>query len=656
MIDGTMFMSRLDTAWPCVLAATLLLGCSQKAPEGGKAAQTNGATTTATGDTTDPLAALDARLFAHARVQTYGLTDKHVREYVPAPDVGTGEVPQFGRVLSTLAGDLPASALRDTGNVELLFFAPGDGDVDWAAVVPVTSTEDFIKAMGAQEDRTEVGLLNARRGGQTLHLNTKQVVYASRATTDAGAHVTLASSRDVALYAPALVARHATEQIAQISARLWPRRAGLAPRYAVMADELRALLSVNGHALPPARAGVVNLQSLLYSELGAPSSWPESMTLTAVFKIRNKPDGTPYPKDFQTQIDIPADGSARLLKLWSSIETKPKSTPPALPVGQGRALLILGRSDIEQAIEALLPERQRMLLAASGEDDMKVLQGSLLDLFEHNRGGTSIATFPQTYPLSGELIFAFDVMDAEKLPDAANQAQEVLVERLLKPLHLGALTDVDTSPFTDTKAGLRGASATFVVPGPEGKDVTLGSCWALGGPSFYAYVGVDPCTKLRARVTQGGDGENAPVAFEVPVSNLMNTLYVGPNQRVDALADAQELVPIDVYPRVDKDNHFFHVDLSIAPRTLSQLAGVVPDLAASWSYASSYDVSAMASRAAIEQAIYQEPGIMVLGPPGLLGALPPTYYFGLPFSVPPAPPSQLREAILGDGGPDGKTP
>ena len=654
-----MYMSRLHKAWSCALAAALLVGCSSKPADGTKdRTATNGATNGGAQTTAaDPLAELDARLFAHVRVQTYGLTDKQILQYFPDSSVGTGKPPQFAHIVTSLAGALPPEELRTTGNIEMLFFAPDEGgDVEWALHLPVKTTDAFVKALGAKEDATEVGLLNVARGGSTLHVGTKQVDFPSRTTTDEGASVTVASSRDAALYAPSIIATHATEQLDQTQFLFWPRRALLTPRYAAMADELRSLLSVNGHALAPARAGLVNLQSLLYSELGSPSKWPETLTASATFKIRNNKEGKPYPKDFRVFIDVPVDDSPRLFKLWSSLETKPEASAPGLPMGESRAVLKFGRSEVEQAIDAILPEPYRLMLAATGEDDMRVLQKGVDKLLEHNRGGTSLTTYTQRYPLSGEVLFAFDAMDAEKLPEAANTAQSVLVERFLKPMHLGALTDVDTSAFTDKKLGLKGSSATFEVPTREGKSFTLGSCWALGGPFFYAYIGLDPCDTLAAKVAEGGAGENAPVVLESPLAGALSTLFVGPNQRVDALSKVTSNVRVTIYPQLKDKAHVFHVDVSTNKDAVADLASLIPELTEVWSYASSYDVSAMASRAAIEQAIYQEPGIMVLGPPGLLGALPPTYYFGLPFSVPPAPPAQLREAILGDGGSDGNTP
>ncbi len=632
------------------------MGCPSKPTDDtDKGAATNGATNGGgRAPEADPLAELDARLFAHVRVQTYELTDKHILQYFPDSSVGSGRPPQFSNIITALAGALPPEELRTTGNVEMLFFAPdGGGDVEWALHLPVKTTDAFIKALGAKEDATEVGLLNVARGGSTLHVGTQQVDFPSRTTTDEGDFVTVASSRGGALYAPSIIATHATEQLDQTQILFWPRRAMLTPRYAAMADELRSLLSVNGHALAPARAAVVNLQSLLYSELGAPSKWPETITASMTFKIRNNDKGEPFPKDFRVFIDVPVDYSPRLFKLWSSIDSRTETSAPALPLGEGRAVLEFGRSEVEHAADAILPEPYRLMLAATGEDDMRVLQKGIGKLLEHNRGGTSITTYAQRYPLSGEVLFAFDVMDAEKLPDAANTAQSVLVERFLKPMHLGALTDVKTSSFADKKLGLKGSSATFEVPSREGKPFTLGSCWVLGGPFFYAYIGLDPCDTLAAKVAEGGAGEDAPIVLEAPLGGALSALFVGPNQRVDALSKVTSNVRVAIYPQLKDKAHIFYLDVSTDKSVIADFASLIPELAEVWSYSSSYDVSAMASRAAIEQAIYQEPGVMVLGPPGLLGALPPTYYFGLPFSVPPAPPAQLREAILGDDGQDG---
>ena len=456
-------MSRLYKATCCAFVGVFFFGCSKKpADESTEANSTNQSSSTPT--QADPLGELDERLFAHLRVQTYTLTDQQLRDYMPEPTLGEGKTPQVARVLSSLAGDLPAATLRPNGNVEVLFFTPVEGgEIGWAVHLPVTSPEAFAEGVGAKEDPTEVGILSTQRGATTLYVSTKKVDFPSRATTDDGAYVTLSASRDGALYAPSLIARHATEQLDQAQLKFWPRRAMITPRYAAMADELRALLSVNGHALAPARAGVVNLQSLLYSELGAPSSWPETISATATFKIRNDAEGKPVPKDFRIYIDVPVDDSPRLLKLWGALEQTPKAQAPSLPMGQSRVVLKLGRADVEQAGDALLPERYRMLLAATGEDDMKVLQRSIFNLLDHDRGATAIATYASRYPLSGEVLFAFDAMDTEKLPETANVAQKVLVTRFLKPLHLGSLTDVDEAPFRDAKLGLTGTSATFSV-------------------------------------------------------------------------------------------------------------------------------------------------------------------------------------------------
>ena len=68
------------------------------------------------------------------------------------------------------------------------------------------------------------------------------------------------------------------------------------------------------------------------------------------------------------------------------------------------------------------------------------------------------------------------------------------------------------------------------------------------------------------------------------------------------------------------------------------------------------DLGELLQRATMEQAIYQEPGIILVGPPGGIGAAPPAYFLGLPFSLAPAPPDQLKKSVLGDEPEEEKKP
>ena len=144
---------------------------------------------------------------------------------------------------------------------------------------------------------------------------------------------------------------------------------------------------------------------------------------------------------------------------------------------------------------------------------------------------------------------------------------------------------------------------------------------------------------------------------DVELKALLNLLYMPPGRELEGDFETPEGEPIRVRIEVQANEVGREQrEIAVSVRLLNKAFGGQPvralienrdQLVRAWAPDGEVDLSDLLQRTSLEQAIYQDPGLMMIGAPGLLGAAPPAYFLGLPFSLPPAPPSQLREAVLG---------
>jgi len=601
----------------------------------------------------DPFDRVDARTGAIIRAQGLESADAHIRTFLERgtpPDGAAMTTFSFDRILSATLGRSAVDELRKLGNIELVYAIPeppeGEGERrgDLTMVVPVDDIAAFLKARDAQESPTEVGIVQWSGPQGTLYASKEPVVLGGELTTDDGPLVAVSTYALGAQYAQSVLKAHVRRQNNEYFVHLWPRRLKVHERYGRQSTMLRQVLSSRGHNLLPARASIVNVQSNLIAALGQPEHWPEPLVFSATAKIRQqKETKKPYVKAIRSFLEVPIEGHEALETLHVALRPRTGGYPPPLDPGAAMVRMRLERDELEEVVEVLMPRPLRMLVASRGEDAMTVLHNTFLDLLEHDRGPTTIAFYDGRLPLAGEVYLAWEAMDLERLQRTASTFHTTLLDNFWIPLHLADPATRATEAFE--KEGFVGGSDTFAIPLGADKTARIGACWGVKDLYYYAYYGEDPCARLIERWRPLKEEVPPAVSLDAELATIIDTLYMPPNKRLERDLAGQRM---DLGISATQDGVLELNMLFKKPGVLLAVLASFDELASSWQGNEEFDVATIVSEFTGERAIYQEPGLMIVGPPGGLGVLPPSYFLGMPFSLPPAPPSQVRAAVLGE--------
>jgi hypothetical protein len=597
------------------------------------------------------LAAARARLMSLVRVQAaLGSADIHITDFLrtgvakdaPAPPEMTTR-----RALLMLLGQPVIDGLRPGGNVELAMFAPREpnGQPAFVAVIPVEDAGKLLTDMGANAvEGTEEPNKIMRWSGPAgpLYARLRPFVLEGDRNTDAGVRLLVSDEQALAELGPALIEPHLLRQDHEIAARIFPTALGLPERYARYAAELRQRLAAAGHNLLPARANLINVQAVVYDALGREQAWPAHMDLSLTFKVR---EGKTSTGRLYATMSAPAGGL--LDALYHALQGHRGGNAPRAEGALLEVRAKLDREKFEELLGALFPTSWRMLIGATGEDNIRVIEGLASQLLDHNRGATLVALYPQSQPLSAEVLVGWEAMDVEKLSEHAEVFHKTLIERFWVPLFLADVASIQTTPFKGHGGKLVGQSTTFM-PGVTGTG-RMGACWGLEGGYFYGYYGADPCKRLEEAARGPEEAVAPPLTVSADLRAALDVAYLPPGKELrEGLDGARFEAQLNTRSGGVLELDMTQKDGAV---TVALLRAAKPLLQA-WTLHRELDLGDVMMRTGAEQAVYQEPGLMVIGPPGLLGTLPPGYYLGLPFALPPAPASQLREAVLGPDAPE----
>jgi hypothetical protein len=581
---------------------------------------------------------LDDEVVAIVRISNLDVLDTNFKSYMStldeSPDGVERPTLRFRNAIVARM-DVAADQIRWDGAFDLLVFKSESlEELRWTLLVPVTSAKEAVQVLiGPSADFASEGggvVHEWQMAGETLFTLGESLVLSEASSADRKERLVISNFALGTYHAKSLIEKLVPNPPVYVGARLWPRRTGIADRYALMAKLFEDRIASAGHDLLPARAGVARLQARLYAGLADADNWPEVVDVDTLFKVRSG-----AVKRFGASLTfVPVEGTnvAALAEGIGESGHRGIFHPK-----DARAILSLGakRDRWQELYDGLMPKSLRRLLILRHEGNARKLDVNLQRVLEHNRGATTIAFYPQEVPLTGEVLIGFDVMDADELPKKMEIFQDKLLTYLIMPLFMadpGAIKHQDFS-----YSGMVGQSAYFELA--DKKKSRVGVCWGLREKKFFASVGVNPCARLK---TDFGDPFPAGgVHLETTLSELLDLVYMPMRTSLgsDEVVVSWSVVP----PREDA------VTIETVFRDPSQLARlfeIVEKLPAFWNPVLEIDPALIALQVGGEQALYQEPGLMIVGPPGLLGALPPAYFLGMPFSVTPVPPSQIRAVFI----------
>jgi hypothetical protein len=581
-----------------------------------------------------------------------GSADIHVQDFLRTGDKeGVASAPEMTtrRALSMLVGETMLAGLRVGGNVELAMFAPlKEGEArGFVAVLPVEDLGKLLTDMGASgvEGSEEPDRLMRWSGPSgALYARLRPFVLEGDKNTDEGVRLLVSNEQGLAELGAELITEQLQRQEYEVWGRVWPAALGMPERYGRFAAELRQRLAAAGHNLLPARANLLNVQAVMYDALSRSGAWPEHVDLSLTFKVREGKTSTA-----RLYASFAAPPSSALDALYHALEGHRGGNPPRAKGGLLTLRARLDRERYEELLGAIFPSGWRALLGAMGEDNMRVLEGVASELLDHDRGATLVALYPQRQPLSAEVLIGWEAMDVEALPGHAETFHRTLIERFWVPLFLADPASIKIAPYKGRGGKLVGQAMTFE-PGVTG-TTRMGVCWGLEAGYYYAYYGADPCARLEELAEGPEEAVQPPLTVSADVRALLDVAYLPPGKELrDGFEEARWEFQVNTRP-----SGVLELDMTqkSGAAAAAVLRGADPLLQA-WTVHREVDLGELMQRTGAEQAIYQEPGLMVIGPPGLLGTLPPGFYMGLPFALPPTPASQLREAMLGPDAPEPK--
>ncbi len=600
---------------------------------------------------------IEQRMMAMLRIQDLALVESSTKAFIsPKGDADRVQLERelsFHQILVDYLGEETLSSLRKTGSVDIGWIQSkgkqtlGQTKAEWFIVLPVESRDEFLKRKDVEDIDKDFSRLNASKS-QLWVLKAKPEYIRGR-TSDKGDKIVIGSSSAAALHAMDIVNKYGRELAVHAHVAVWPSHIGLTQRWDDFDQELSQRLATAGHGLLPARAGMVNLEIYALQQLARNSNWPEPIQLQFEYKIR---DGKPKMIRTSAFVESPDEGFDRLKKLHEAMQPRKGGYPP-VPAAPGTATLKLrlDRSELDDTFDLVMPEHARYMLAAKGEESMTSLRGLLSDLLDHNRGATTFSFFPQKHDLSAETFIAFEASDLEGLPNHALKFNEELVKSFWAPLHLVQPADISKVETVKLKKHpkLDTHKLTFEVITAE-QPIELGMCWTIFDGQYLSYLGEDACEKLDAQISEKPAAQPATLVLNANLTDLVNMFYLPPGRKLREPIgkDKPHNFTINGYARPFEGKNQFIFETQVKDsRVIRDLLNTMDTFSDLWNPNRELELTDMLQRVSLEQALYQEPAFSFIGSPGLATGAPPAMFFGIPFSLPPAPPNQLKEAFTG---------
>lgn len=523
--------------------------------------------------------------------------------------------------------------------------------IRWAAAIPWARTEpleDEVEWTQAgryatgDEAGAEVRTVFERVDGEQTYFVSTLPTAPSRGSGFRGESVTISNFAEGAVRVAEAVAETGASGARDAELYLWPRRSGIARRYLEAAELMEQRMATSGHDLLPARVGLLQLQGQIYRALGNPEAWPKIARLSLE---ADRAGEERQARRVTVTLDVTADQGVMLPALWHTLrETNLQAGPP---VNDPETLLQLTfrPRELSALATATIPEPWLQLLSIRSAGTRQLLMDDFHEVLLHHRGPTTVAFYSGPRALTGEFFVGFRAMDFEDLNPTVHRFHHRFLRDFWMPLF-----DVSGLPSDEQRTEVFAGEETEIYelsfPLPHGGQAA-GVCWTTHGRFYLSYYGVNPCERLREVAEIEADpSAGAAIAFEGSVAGLLETLYVLPGDQMQALFEGVELRFWG--KRLGRQR----IEMNTTITDLGDLAVYledIPKLQAYWDSAAALDPSQLALELSLQQTTYQEPGLALLGVPGVGGVLPPSFLLGLPFSFGPTPPTLFRSVYFGSG-------
>lgn len=545
--------------------------------------------------------------------------------------------------------------VRWDGHLDVVVWAPEEegGDVRWAVAIPwaesqsLQGREDWIGEgqfrSGDGPSAETVPVFSRDHQGNTYYF-AEMPTTISRSNTIRGTSIVVSSFPRGAVRLGEAVETTGTSGIRAVELYLWPRRTGIANRYREAAELIEQRMATSGHDLLPARVGLLQLQAQMYRALGNAQNWPE---LTRIVLDADRDADSPNMESRRVflSIDFSAHQGVLLSALWNALRDTNLELGPQVKDPAQLIQLTLRPREMATLGAVLFPDPWLQLMSVRSAGTRNLLVNNFNDLLLHNRGPMTVAFYDRPRSLSGEFFLGFQAIDREELNGASYQFHHRFLRDFWMPMF-----DILGIPDEERFAGEMGGeevefySLTFLVG--HGSR-TLGVCWTIRGREYLSYYGVNPCDQLKEVFDLPDEGRSgAPLSYEGAFATLVDKLFILPGDRLER--GMFQGVDLRLWG-VRKDRQRIEITANITE--LEQLGVLIEDLQkmpAHWHSAAALDPAQIALELSLQQVTYQEPGLSLMGVPGIGGVMPPSILLGLPFSFGPTPPSLFRDVYFGN--------
>lgn len=531
------------------------------------------------------------------------------------------------------------------GDVDIAVWRPAEGDQRWRWAVSVPLSERA--AIGESVNWDQVGYARKRSAGDADSAavfrrsdGAEPLYFAEVDSPDTGQQqrsgraVTLANFPGGAVRVAEMVEQVGESGTTPAELYLWPRRTGIAERYAEFADRLDHNLAVGGERADPVRLGWMRLRAELWRAAGEPEFWPELVRVSMDVE-RDAESPAVQRAEFSIDVmDLEGAGWRRLLSAIGFDDTARRFMPPDAV------------DQIDVAIdgtEALLEGRARHLLELMSPRNSAVRQEVFDDLTEvvgDVSGLLTVATFESPVPAGGtaETLLVWETEDPEGVEAALDRLHpRVFPDYWMPILNLAGpvFEHADEVEIDGESIELRGHA--FAIGHGFGAG---GACWTERDGRFSIYYGVRPCNALGQWLReQPAKTEVSAPSYRSRLATMVDRFYVTSGDEMQVIFGG-----IDVdwrAERIDGDT----LRLSVAFDDVADLARLIEGsfhLRRWWSPESVVEPGGEYGEFRLDAVRFQEPGITAVGVPGMGGMLPGSYLLGMPFSYPPATPLVVR--------------
>lgn len=428
---------------------------------------------------------------------------------------------------------------------------------------------------------------------------------------------------------------------------LWPRRLGIVDRQRRIAEVLEQRIADPDVAHSVGHHGVLQMRTRWYRAMADRKAWPEKV---AFFVRIDRDEETGGARTVGVDVEAATDDSPLLAALAGALrEGDPRSTPVADP-GVVRIQMDLRAEGVARLAEVAMPRSWVTAASIRGAPENQLLADELEKFLAYNQGPTTLAFYESPVPMgmTAELFAGWAIDDEEPVLAEAQRFHRRLMDDYW--LHLFDHGDEVRRSERSENLGKREVvlhRKTFTIGHGHGE---AGVCWTVRGEEYLSYYGVRPCQRL-LEVADGSPEEEPSSGLSISgdLRKLLEWLYVQPVART---AEPFGEVDVDIEIKATKQGaqrlrlSTEFTDLKAAAKLVDGL----PQLREFWRPDVLFGPDVIDGELEFEQSTFQEPGLMMLGPPGMGGVLPPSFLLGMPFSHPPALPRAYRQLYFAPPG------